>query len=329
MPLAYCKKLESISIAGRYPKSIDITPLFSCPNLDRVELQFSDYGRRGPEAHFPERIQLLYRPTTLKVAKGIDFEDYQLKTSPIPKKYRDSKRGIHPIGKRIIEDGVDKVRELVKLLSKRMNTLQKKELQIVVMSQLGLSSYCVVDIDVSKIFDEMPDDAKLNQVQNRVKEIAFPLLAKHLRQGKTSIFLDIDDLEGTEIEGLMSSILKQRREELEKTRIILRKYPRKKFETYDKKYNDVRYLWLTAYGFQVLRELGHYSLTKGERRTEKLMERFNELGYNLRITESGRRQIPKGMSSTLRDCIWKMIEKKSIIDLDFNQILVPPSTNIL
>jgi hypothetical protein len=307
-------------MVGKYPKSLDITPLFSCPKLTRFNLETSDHR----EDLFPERIQLLYRPATFTVAKGINHRaDYLAEKQISTIIYRESVREIHPIAKRIAEDGLDKVRELVKILWTRMNKVQKKELQIVVMSQLGLSSYCAVDIDVSKIFDEIPDDANLEQVQSNVNANAFPLLEKHLRQGKTSIFLDIGVLEGPELEELIPTILKQRKEELEQVRVITRKMPRRKHDRFDKEYYDVRYLWLTAYGFQVLSELGRHSLSQFQ--TDEMMRRFNRLGYELRFAKRNWKQIPKGMSSTLRDCIWKMIENETMKDMNFSQILVPPS----
>jgi hypothetical protein len=276
----------------------------------------------------PERIQLLYRPATFTVAKGINHRaDYLAEKQISTIIYRESVREIHPIEKRIVEDGLDKVRELVKNLWTRMNKIQKKELQIVVMSQLGLSSYCAVDIDVSKIFDDIPDDANLEQVQSIVNANAFPLLKKHLQHGKTSIFLDIGVLEGTELEESIPTILKQRKEELEQVRVITRKMPRRKHDRFDKEYYDVRYLWLTAYGFQVLSELGRYSLSQFQ--TDEMMRRINRLGYELRFVKRDWKQTPKGMSSTLRDCIWKMIENETMKDMNLSQISIPPTQSAI
>ena len=110
-----------------------------------------------------------------------------------------------------------------------------------------------------------------------------------------SIFLDIELLKETCLAKHVPRILEQRAEEMEKT------WVNKQGGQF-----DLRYLWLTAYGFEILRSLG-VGLFVSARELERIVSTCKRLGFNLQV-KNGNRVPETRLSKDMKDFVWSLVD---------------------
>ena len=118
----------------------------------------------------------------------------------------------------------------------------------------------------------------------------------YLKNSGSSIFFDIDQLARTQLARFVPEILKERMQELQRVWAI-RRGPG----------YDLRYVWLTAYGFEILRSLG-FGLVVDSVQFEIVKDSFSAIGFDLQVR--GKNNLPEvPIDDDLRQFVWNLVEK--------------------
>jgi GTPase SAR1 family protein len=153
----------------------------------------------------------------------------------------------------------------------------------------GLSDDLSQDVDTA-----IKAIRKIDNPTDLTEMIPGEVIHEHFKEKQSSLFIDIDYLSDTEYSVHIPEILEHRADEIRKTWIN---------ETLSGKM-DLRYLWLTAYGFEVLRAL-KMGLIVTKAQFKRVEELFNNLGFSLAIRDDGKYPDSK-MSEELKEFIWRI-----------------------
>jgi hypothetical protein len=120
---------------------------------------------------------------------------------------------------------------------------------------------------------------------------------EYLKNSGSSIFFDIDQLARTQLVTYIPRILNERRDELERVWAI------KKGNRY-----DLRWIWLTAYGFEILRALG-VGLIVNKEQFQLVQHKFSLLDFEIPVR--GPRTKPPNLQveDNLRAFVWHLVER--------------------
>jgi hypothetical protein len=122
----------------------------------------------------------------------------------------------------------------------------------------------------------------------------------YLAEGGSSLFLDVELLSETRLARYVQKIIDSRQEEMRKTWVNL----------HDGVY-DLRYLWLTAYGFEICRALS-LTLTTDEEGFVRLKEACDNLGFDLQVKEDD--LYPESnLDDETKRYVWDFVEKMANI----------------
>ena len=122
-------------------------------------------------------------------------------------------------------------------------------------------------------------------------------LHEHLEAKRSSLFLDIEQLKDTENSVHIPEILESRTREIKEIWVN---------QTLQGKY-DLRYLWLTAYGFEILRSV-KAKLMVEEGVFQRIKVAFSKLGFELQVR--GDNTYPEiEMSEELKSFVWDLVKK--------------------
>lgn len=120
---------------------------------------------------------------------------------------------------------------------------------------------------------------------------------KHFKEEGSSIFLDIDRMKDSENAKYIPDMLESRRKELESVWAL-----RSDSGTY-----DLRYIWLTAYGFEILLSMG-ISLSCSSYKFKEVRKVFQALGLPLNIRPDN--DVPElNVSDELKQFVWRIAEE--------------------
>lgn len=120
---------------------------------------------------------------------------------------------------------------------------------------------------------------------------------RHFDRKGTSLFVDIEHLKKTEYSVHIPKILERRAQEIKKIWINI---------TPSGNY-DLRYLWLTAYGFEILRSMKMPLMVK-ESDFRKIKRVFGDLGFELQV-RSNDKYPDMAISPELRDFVWSLVPR--------------------
>ncbi|TFH07997.1 MAG: hypothetical protein E4H14_07295 [Candidatus Thorarchaeota archaeon] len=149
-------------------------------------------------------------------------------------------------------------------------------------------------MDRDAIIKTIRNDDSLSRFQNIVTSDE---LHSHLESKQSSLFIDIEQLKETEHSVHIPEILENRASEIRRIWVN---------ETLRGKY-DLRYLWLTAYGFEILRAL-KVRLIIEPSDFLRVKHAFSKLGFNLQVHDDN--IYPKiEISDELKSFVWDLVLK--------------------
>jgi hypothetical protein len=142
-------------------------------------------------------------------------------------------------------------------------------------------------IDIIRNSDSPFDDPSLFDIEK---------IDDYLQESISTIFLDINRISKTQLAVHIPKILKERVDELQRTWVVRK----------DKIY-DLRYIWLTAYGFEILKASG-FGMTIKKKQLTSLKKKFADIGIKLLVKDEP--NIPAiTMSEDLRQFVWNLVER--------------------
>jgi hypothetical protein len=167
---------------------------------------------------------------------------------------------------------------------------------------LGIDRLGIIDrmndmcpFDVCLGFDE---NTSLNEVQKSVRKEMIESIANQIDLGGTTIGLAIDS-NIPEIISRVDEITQLRKQELERVHVTAR----------DGRI-DLKPLWLTAYGFEILHNLDlnlELDIATEHEKLKLIMEAIKDIGFELKTTQDKITKYPVHISETLCKCIlWEV-----------------------
>lgn len=266
-PLKACKKLESLDLSNNPLYRVDPAPLSKCKELWNLELD-SDVQK---ETFLSRDAIKSFVPNRLR-----SFDVYN-----VPLKLYNLKAISFYFS--LLRKNESRWK-LVHLFQSAITVAGFGWMGYVIQMDYELLKYMVMQSDLPSILD-------------KTKQAIVELWRKQIDDGCSSIGTDIKDVASNkEIARRISKIIDIRNEEMKQTYLHL-----------SKGIVDLRPLWITAYGYDILKTLG-YGLQSGIDEIKDLMDRLVVLGYDLSLTSVARREVPSNISQALREYIWMMIK---------------------
>jgi len=153
----------------------------------------------------------------------------------------------------------------------------------------GLSDDLSQDIDIAiEVIRQIDNPSDITTM------IPEGVVHEHFKEKRSSLFVDIDYIRDTEYVVHIPEILEHRASEVRNTWVN---------ETKSGKV-DMRHLWLTAYGFEILRSL-KMGLIVTKTQFRRVKEVFNSLGFTIKIRDDGKYP-DSNMSKELQEFIWRL-----------------------
>lgn len=270
LPLCRNHELQELLLQQNRIRGLDVTPL--CMNTSLLTLDF-DYLVGIFTYHSPRTRRA---PPWLREISGVDTISLIQGTK---------KAGINRV-----------ITVLEQLKLHQMKPLEWKELQIRFLEELGLEHYSAIEFDLLKMLRKLPPDAHEDAMTEVVRNELNLARREHLDAGYSSMFMDVEELRNLDTLSLLPQVLELRETEMRNAQVI---------ET--ENVFDLRYLWLTVYGFQTLRALGMKLVTDKEGLSE-IRWTLQNLGYETRITTADEQMGSTKMSVGLRDYVWWLAE---------------------
>ncbi len=305
-PLASCIDLKALGLDENQLESIDLTPIFNCANLQTLylsdnQLQNIDLYPLSSCQELQElrlfgnpvrtldltplvgcnNLKELYLPWSdveiiescyswLKLERGIIV--YQRPTTPIPWYF------LHRVSQKYRND---------------------TRVQQDILSGLGLGSYGFIDTSFYHDFLAIPPEANLVTACQRIIPLLLENIVKAIGNGNATTGLMVEELFGQhqEIADRLPEIIELRDAEIQRVKIAVKDNA-----------VDLRELWLTAYGYNILNALD-IGLSTNLNTLEQIKSILAEMGFELKTGKDSESGVI--MSEELKHTIWWIVENRN------------------
>lgn len=163
---------------------------------------------------------------------------------------------------------------------------------------LGLGDFGFIDRDLGDVFLSISLGVPIESARELVLDAVIESMSTNVDNGEAATGLKLEDLQSqyTEIAKRIPDILRMRKDEMEKVVI------KRKGNTV-----DLSELWLTAYGYEVLRSMNMKRSTDSVG-LKKVKTSLSELGFDLRIEDASVSGVK--MSDELKQVIWWIVDNE-------------------
>ncbi len=184
---------------------------------------------------------------------------------------------------------------LVGPLSDELDQVEKMHLQTTLLKLLGLEEYRGVTLDIIQLLRSMKHESDFSHAVESLREILFEQLTKQVSEGGMTHFVDIDWLSNNELAVHIPAVIATRKAEMDSVAI------QKRNGMY-----DLRPLWVTAYGFELLTALG-LGLETDDEGLKSIQRSLDNVDLRLRIVvRKWSIRWPPGLSSVMREYIFSL-----------------------
>ena len=265
-PLKQCQNLQNLDLADNKLTEIDLTPLSSCLDIQNVDLSNNRLSQVDllPLKKFRNFKQVDLRQNKIKILDPAPF----LSNPCLPDLLIDKDVTIKtwfPLGPCLIERWIGVGHEtniansntgwdceyLLRVLESSetsMEPRERAELRYCIFQQVGLEQFRFLDVKSSHILKCIRKANDLNGIKTELQKMALSELCKQIDGGGTALGIEEETIkQSAQLVIRLQRIVEQRRKELEAVKISYN--PGQSFV-------DLSPLWMSAYGFMVLRALG-------------------------------------------------------------------------
>jgi hypothetical protein len=290
-PLTSSIELEGLYLGWNQLQTIDLTPLTSCPELKELillnnQLQYLDLTPLAASTSLYD----FSIDETVKSSFWIRIPFYE----DMFEEYELDEIGSIPTYERPKEDYQWRV---VRDITGGYFVIPLRVQQDVLYA-LGLKDYGFIDWDLSGVFRFFSPETPHNEVVDKIKGMLIGEIEIAIDEGRATTSLNLEQLseEHSAIAKRYQKVIELRKSEI--TDLVIK--------TTDEKV-DLRGLWLTAYGYEVLSSL-NMRLYSTHQEFKRVKEAFEKIGFILQTGETG--NTPETMSDKLKDCIYWIIENR-------------------
>lgn len=312
-PLGFCTNLQDISINNNQLQSVDLTPLGSCKNLNSLRLS------GNPLSHIDLTplstcTELNYLPIEGVHFKSIDLTplgftrmshmfgnpDIRQESILSETSFKNTR-----LRKRIVFEAPVHFHSLAAIAFTLPLVIMEPEQKVWKKVHLLHAAQTVMEMNWMGLIDT--DDyevlktiltAKSDKSRKRELENLKTIVLHQIDKGGTTIGLNIERmaLESGEFARRVPQVTELRTKELERVKFL-------------KLANqiDLKPLWLTEYGHQILTTLG-YGTTCSKYKFGEVRKAFGVIGHKFRTTKKRDIKFPTEMSDGLREYIWHVAD---------------------
>ena len=286
-PLTHLSELRILRVDGNCIKNVDLSPLAGHPKLQFLDLSMNELTRIDlwPLASNIGLQKILLTGNRLS---SIDISPLVLIGNQLDlQKDKLVDVLIHPdletrsAETSTVENGLavplidDKVwRNLyssVLRFCNRFNASQQIRFQRMLLKLLRMDELGLYDGPLQHILSQIPADADYIQARAVLYDKMIGLVGKQLESKGLTLFMDIDRLSVTRGSRLVPNILRRREEEIRKLKIPI----------FNGSANLVP-LWMTSYGYAVLKSLGFEATAVKPTELRRIRSFLKEVGFTLR-----------------------------------------------
>jgi Leucine-rich repeat (LRR) protein len=277
-PLTSWSELQTLNLRWNKLQEVDLSPLASCSGLQKIRL--------GNNSGKDIGVTLLSRNT---VEQELEPSDELLKELNYDTPLLISRLGL--------------IRYLARIVHKHeSNSWKVTHLATSLAQMVGLEEIGLLDINSSTLL-QILDASDTDMMRQELVECYY----RQLDAGGTTIGTDANALTRGSSEKLVEripDILKFREKEMKAAATNIWRW-------WHSDCLDLRPLWLTAYGYEILSAL-ELGLECTMEEVAPISEAFAEIGAELRTTDTGERMYPPTkMSKQMREYIFKLAEHRS------------------
>lgn len=254
-PLVNCSDLRMVDACSNRLRTLDITPVFTCEEMrtDSTVVLTADSILKYVTS--PEDLKKRYHSvrtdrstwTATPIIIWIDYPEL-----------------IRRFGWKVV---INRIRTVLE----RTPITKWFHAQRGLLEGLGVDELAGFDGRPSMLLDTVSDESDSEAALDSVYDRAVELLSEQIKNGGSTLFLNIGTMRNTRASKLIPEIIKLRHEEIEELTV-----PVLKGRAF------LQSLWLTYYGFQLLSAL-RIGLSTDSRGLEKVKAALAEMGYELNI----------------------------------------------
>jgi len=310
-PISTCKDIRELRLRQNDLQSIDLTPLRHCVNLVLIDLKSNQL----------QHIDLA--PLSVHEHLGnLLFSNNQIQNLDITPLAIDRSRGkfrIEITGAQRLTAWIQNIRRFPEVVYQRPDSIypwyflhlavknnpDNFRIQQDIIRAIGFGDLGFIDLDISELLLSIHPESSFEEVHTKLRPILMHHLMESIREGRstTGLNLELGFSQNAEITISTKQILKTREDEMEKVTVGL-----------SGNRVDLRELWLTAYGYEVMTAL-KMSLETDVNGLKALETVFSNIGFKLKVDESATPGVR--MSNALRNVIHWIIENTGKEKRDF------------
>jgi len=283
-PLATCTSLRLLDLSENQLQSLDLIPLATCTslqslNLGENKLQSIDVTPLATLTTYSNLTHLLYDNPHLQLYSGVyswlrrEYDRYKRPISTYPWSFLRRAADQFGTDRRVQQD---------------------------ILCAMGCRNYGFIDCDLSDLFLSIPADSPIEMAREQVRKKLLEEITRIVDTRGATTGLNVEELSAYhwEIAKRIQRIIELREAEMQRVIVGVINTGM-----------DLRELWLTAYGFEVLTAL-EMRLTTNLKGLEKVKTAFSELGFELKTGKTSRSGVK--MSDELKQAIWWIAEKETM-----------------
>ena len=254
-PLKGCKELEWLSLARNQLRHVDITPLLFSQRLETLTV---DDG---------VILDSLFLPEMTRLSWGIEENRSAVIEVALPEF--------------IQKHGWPDASSLIASISCTITPLQQREFQNSILHRLGFFDFDVLDFDLISVLELLPETTTCEGLEETVRQNAYRALSDQIRDEGPSHFINIEAVRSNpDLAVLAPAILELRKREI--SGIVIEEI---------NGVFDLRPLWMTSYGFELLSALS-LGLDTDRQGMDQVILHASQTGFelNTRVCESADRE---------------------------------------
>jgi len=266
-PLESCEELEFLDLTMNELNEIDLWPLVGCLRLKKL-LLWGNRVRRvdvSPLLLIGDQLDLHKDGTTSIVVHPDASEFITAENSRTPTAFE------FPVNDEIWE----KLRSTILTFIEKNSQARAIRFQRILFKLLRMDELGFYDGPLGDLWTDIPRNLGLAETRQVLYDRMIELLEQQLENGGPTLFADIDRLALTRGCRLIPRMLEQRSKEVESVMICAEGYSA-----------DISPLWLTSYGYAVLKSLGVDSTTVTPDMMARIRKGLGKAGIKVRTTKS-------------------------------------------
>lgn len=286
-PLATCENLTEFNLKGNGIQKMNISPLLMCMNLRKLDVHWNFDLQPAVEVGLNNNsfsavvVDALLR-NALEYGKPPWLKDTGLISQVrIP----DSEALIRELG-------WEKVRDGIRNIFKARPLPHSFQIQKKLFDRLEMGELFGLDCGASEMLSLIPDLMDIRQGLDELYARIVKRLKKQFNDGGSTLFFNVEKLSTTRGAVIVEPLIRRRKKELEELTLSM-----------SDKYVDLKPLWFTGYGFEILRKLG-VGVTVSLQRFKSMISLFEELGFDLKYGKK-----PASEKTTGNVCISNELKK--------------------